>query len=892
MVRASYFEPVLTNYSSLVYNAALQNWAIAQGDNGEMYFGNGEGVLTYDGYWWTKHPLPGHAVARSLLYAGNRLYVGAYEEFGYMERRADGTMAYTSLWALLKNYTAHNDEIWNIIETPDKHIIFQSFCSWFEYDGQTVTAHYNPAWLPLYFFSVRGNIYVQEVGQGFGILENGRYRKLIDRAQLGGSSVVCAMPFGQKSMLLVTEFNGLSVFDGKQLKTLRTNVDALLKRAQVNRATMIAADSTIVLGTIHDGIYGISPQGQLKWHYNMQHLLANNTVLRLFSDRDNNVWAALDAGLALIHSGAPYCLMTDSESPFGMVYDVFSIPTGLYIATNQATWLYHAAGKEMITGTEGQNWHLTGFGNQLIVGNNHGTKVIRGVRAAQLPGSSVASSTGVRRYLVNDTHDYLIESSYAELRVYRNIDGQWTFRNNIQGFQAPVQQFEIAHNGVLWAAHMSRGLYRLELSGDMKRVVHQKYFPALDNQQVGRFVHIAKIRGEIVFAAGERLYVYNGKEFIRYKELEGIFPGQLVSVTTVDNQRFWVSTDKGYALVRFQQGKYRLENYIPAAFFGLECGRNTNNVRIFGNDAYFCLNGGIGRIAMSSLPMRSNKHPLALVLSSASYVTEENQRIEMPLQGENIRSGGDVTLRYSYPNYTNTPLKFYFHVKGGGRRQTLQSSSPRLTLNSLKYGNYTVRAEVRSVGGQVLSVHEYAFVYPRPFFLSIPMLLLYILLLCYLIWFYVRRTTAKAVRREQQMMEAENMRQQLEMAQQQRIIEEQQRQLLQKQIQEQGRDIVALSMNAVKTTKNEDDEAYWNLYQENFDLIHKQFFRHLRQQYPSLTSTDLKFCAFLRLNLSTKDIARFTGLTVRGVEGARHRLRKKLQIPEDRSLTEFLIDFK
>ena len=82
------------------------------------------------------------------------------------------------------------------------------------------------------------------------------------------------------------------------------------------------------------------------------------------------------------------------------------------------------------------------------------------------------------------------------------------------------------------------------------------------------------------------------------------------------------------------------------------------------------------------------------------------------------------------------------------------------------------------------------------------------------------------------------------------------------------------------------------MYQANFDLIHENFFRNLRSRYPQLTSSDLKFCAFLRLNLSTKDIANLTHLTVRGVEAARYRLRRKLALPEGASLVDFFIDFK
>ena len=88
------------------------------------------------------------------------------------------------------------------------------------------------------------------------------------------------------------------------------------------------------------------------------------------------------------------------------------------------------------------------------------------------------------------------------------------------------------------------------------------------------------------------------------------------------------------------------------------------------------------------------------------------------------------------------------------------------------------------------------------------------------------------------------------------------------------------------------DSEFWNIYHKNFDLIHENFFRNLVERYPTLTPVDLRFCALLRLNLSTKDIAKFTNLTVRGIETARYRLRKKLGIKDKESLVQFLIDFK
>lgn len=100
-------------------------------------------------------------------------------------------------------------------------------------------------------------------------------------------------------------------------------------------------------------------------------------------------------------------------------------------------------------------------------------------------------------------------------------------------------------------------------------------------------------------------------------------------------------------------------------------------------------------------------------------------------------------------------------------------------------------------------------------------------------------------------------------------------------------------MNALlkRIQQTEGNLEFWSIYQKNFDLIHEHFFRNLQERYPSLTSSDLKFCALLRLNLSTKQIATFTNLSVRGVESARLRLRRKFSLSADQNLVDFLISF-
>lgn len=84
----------------------------------------------------------------------------------------------------------------------------------------------------------------------------------------------------------------------------------------------------------------------------------------------------------------------------------------------------------------------------------------------------------------------------------------------------------------------------------------------------------------------------------------------------------------------------------------------------------------------------------------------------------------------------------------------------------------------------------------------------------------------------------------------------------------------------------------WKRFEMNFKELHSDFFENLLKQYPKLTPKDLKLCAYLKMNLSTKEIAPLMAITIRGVEIHRYRLRKKLNIDSSENISNFLITFK
>ncbi|MFH7002495.1 helix-turn-helix transcriptional regulator [Flavobacterium bizetiae] len=89
--------------------------------------------------------------------------------------------------------------------------------------------------------------------------------------------------------------------------------------------------------------------------------------------------------------------------------------------------------------------------------------------------------------------------------------------------------------------------------------------------------------------------------------------------------------------------------------------------------------------------------------------------------------------------------------------------------------------------------------------------------------------------------------------------------------------------------KNITEEDSWNVFKEAFDNADKDFLKRIKQLHPLLTPNDLRLCAYLRLNLSSKEIAPLFNISVRSVEIKRYRLRKKMDLQHENGLVEYIL---
>jgi len=90
---------------------------------------------------------------------------------------------------------------------------------------------------------------------------------------------------------------------------------------------------------------------------------------------------------------------------------------------------------------------------------------------------------------------------------------------------------------------------------------------------------------------------------------------------------------------------------------------------------------------------------------------------------------------------------------------------------------------------------------------------------------------------------------------------------------------------------NLNDTKDWSLFEQAFNNADKDFLDKIKQSHPDLTPNDLRFCAYLRLNLSSKEMAPLLNISIKSVETKRYRLRKKLGLEHDSGLVNYILNF-
>lgn len=621
------------------------------------------------------------------------------------------------------------------------------------------------------------------------------------------------------------------------------------------------------------------------------------------------------------------------EPPYrkiGMVYDVLVKEDEAYIASNQGLYRIRNRVPELVPGLEEQAWFVGEWGKQILCGHNKGTFQISGSQASLI--SDVRGAMCMKEVNL-EGRSFLLQGTYTFLNLYNEeSSGIWRFLRSLGGFTHMVREIEMDPQGNIWVKHLRKGLFRFRINPDLKRVEDVRTYMELGDVKDGDF-SLFKINGRVVFSNGEMFYTYEdmNDSIIPYEsmneqlaDLKGIH-----SVSHAKGNLYWFVNSKMAYLVKCEMNVFRIEHRIPFSLFdGLSIEERAAMVydKASGS-SYLCLNNAVARIDSDSSLLYKSSIRRSLWISAITTESEWTGKIKrLSVQKENKIDADLNTVCFSlcYPVYNDYTYKVRYKLEGLSDQWVEGDRSLQKKYTRLPFGSYVFKAEIYNEN-EVLALVTLPFEVLRPWFLSYWAITGYVLiglLLLLLLQYIVYQSVKK---KKDRVIEQQRITHQAEIEIQEKKIIELEKEQLEADLRFKSKELSGVVMtniahqeflNSLKeeiqqqklsgqyTRKNLDkllvlinqsivsDEENWNMFQANFDRIHENFFRNLKQQYPDLTAGDLRFCALLRLNMPTKEIAKLLNISVRGVDAARYRLRKKFNLSQEDSLTDFMINFK
>ena len=907
----------IQSFSPDQYNAANQNWDITQSDENDIFFANNDGLLKYNGSRWTTYLSPNGSIVRSIKAVKNRVYAALYEDFGYWEKDISGNHIYVSLVNENELTVDNDEEFWNILYYDD-WLIFQSFKRLIMYnDVSREIKTFEPSKNIFNSFIVEKRIYYT-LSSGLYTIENGNEKLISNDTRLKNTTQyphILNIFKKDNSILIVTdklEFYEL-LPNGNLIDLYSLSTNPLFSGISVFK-TIRLKDGGFAIGTVGRGLMLIDKNGNLIKIIDKSQGIINNTILSLYEDSKNNLWLGLDNGISLINSESAFKIYNDSDGILGTVYASKFYKGILYVGTNQGLFYKKPLDTKfkLVPNTSGQVWSLTIINDSLFCGHNNGSFVIeRGF------ASKIENTTGSWTFRkVSESSELILEGGYSGINVLTKKDDKWVVRNKIKGFDISSRFLEISKNGKIIVSHGYKGIYKLSLSPDfynLKNVIMDSTVTIGGNASLAKF--------------GNEIYYNFSGGFYKYDELKDVFNRDIFLSNLSDKELIngIIINDNNNKLWLFS------ENYMHYVYKDLMSNENKIKSIIFPEKLRKTVFENISRIKNEEYIIGTNNGYILFdlekyFLNSPSIQLERvevSNRNELPFP-VTINEGlqldyrtNNINFYFNSSNFQKFETVEYQHLLEGYMEQWSSfNEDSNITFSNLRFGDYNFK--VRSKIGNTISddIKSFEFSIERPWYGSNFMIANYALLLGVLFFIFNNYYVNFYRKKEEKMIRINQSQLELKEIEKKQALMSIENEKLSQDIDGKNRELAISTMSMIKKNQflskiksdlkeaessskissvikvidrhlnNQDD---WKFFEEAFNNADKDFLKKVKNYHPSLTNNDLRLCAYLRLNLSSKDIAPLLNISLSSVEIKRYRLRKKMNLSRNEGLTEHLL---
>lgn len=883
----------ITNISHTVYGGNKKIWDIESDDNGIIYVAASEDLCIWDGQEWES--VKAFSCIRDLQWDSNnkRLYACGDNYFGYWHTDLAGRLLFELLY--FNEDCIRKQNFWRIIPIDGK-LYVQTHESIFSYDevqgnlNEMIRGNvgYIISHNDYVFGQVDGKLYILS---GLSLSKTGVYTndRIVEARYIGSN------------LVYITEFGGVYLYDGRNSSELFPELNRTLRDVRVFTAT-IMDDGNFLLGTVLDGVYMVNAKGVISEHFNTKNGLKYSTVLSLYADNKGLYWFGLDGGLAN-YDKYDNSLVYDSRDNIGDVYSSVIWEDCLYLGTNKGLFRVNDDGKAAkVRGLDGIVWRIEDCGEFLaaeidgslyaIYPDGHYKRVLTNVQ-------NFSSWKGIDNtyWCSNQRSILLLEKKNGELQVRNELSTTSQFTH------VPVINDNL---GNLWIHGLYGGVQRLCLDYDRRTIRSSTFYPAGNNERA--IVKAFNVDNQVVFVSGRDCYIYSidKDELIYstyYSDLCKVLERDVVTFCRKGNKYF---NYDGRLMYLVQRGETSSEYFPQTLKYGdLDFSENYSTFKELNDSlvAIGCNNG----IVVFNVNVQSSYAGSELRVVRCSYDVKDETQFSMLSDCTEVRIPYNATNIYLKISGLSRYMTAYYSIDG--RERNLMNGHSYVFMPHLSGGDHSVTF-TGADGAELLSVRIKV---GRHWLVSWWFIMLSLIALIAVVWIAVKIHRTKMEFRKQSC--------ELEMArkiEQERIRYENEK--LSSELSQSRAKLTTLALNditvnnmleeieseikkasaksgeirlALKPLKKVVERYFrengsWSAFETYFNGVYDGFFDRLKAKYPQLTQNDLKICSYIRLGMSTKEIASLMNIEVSSAESARYRLRKNIGLSSNESLSELI----
>jgi len=923
----------ITNYEKKKYNAGTQNWQIQQDKQGRMYFANNEGVLSFDGNYWELYPLPNKTIVWSIEMANNKLFVGGQDEIGYLSPNDGGQLVFHSLKSLLDESDQKFADIWNIVHVGED-IFFRSISRLFKLNKGKMKV-YQPSSTWFFLGKFQNKVIAHDETRGIMMYKNGNWEVFIKKQDLPENFYITSISdYTQGSSIITTSKNGLFQLTEEGIKPLT------IKGVNNNQhfTSVVKIDEfNYILGTYNNGLYLFNEKNEVIESFSKQEGLQNSNLRSLYIDKSKNIWMGLNNGISFIPFNNAIKDINPVNFGDGSGYSMAVHKNHMYFASSNGTFELPFENKkdlsylknDLTNISEGQTWKLGILNNQLYAGKEDGLYQIENKNA-----KVVDKKSGYWIFeTLSNKQNIVVTGSYEQVRLFNHNEGQLKDIGNIKSFAGSARFLATDADQNIWISHPYRGVYKINLKdSSTKLYTSDQGLPSTLNN------HVYKIKNKVLIATERGIFEYNevNDRFeisSYYKKIYGDKSVRYLKEDVLGN--IWFVQDKNLGVIDLSGPKPSIV-YIPELNGNILSGFEN----VYSYDKYNTFIGGQkGFYQINFEKYKENISPLKIFIRNVKIKGDVDSVLFGGYHGDineeqSLSNIGNAKVAYQLNSFhfeyvspffeQQTNLEYSYRLKGFDKTWSDWNKKTEKDYTNLSIGYYVFEVKARNNLNNESPVTSYIFQVLPPWYFNIWSITFYGILLFILIYLLYKLQAKKYSKRYQEQQKELELKHQIELEKTDKELIQLKNEKLETEIEFKNSELASSAMNLVqkkefilkiketlqhlnKSEKESMDSQdlkkllrslseeeklndEWEQFSIHFNNVHGDFLIKLSEKYPILKAHELKLSAYLRMNLTSKEIAQLMSISVRGVEISRYRLRKKLNIPTETNLFQFLFE--